>query len=129
MTPENKKMNENWQKPLEGGIQDNRAYRQFVASSSKGRADDLAVAFGQMRDTEQMFREERTGLGEKDFKQAPKWIRILRALCFVLALISGYFILMLSGAEGTAMTVLWGFFLVCAVAFVALVVLGIVKRK
>lgn len=129
MTSENKKTKENWQTPLEGGIQDNRAYRQFVASSSKGRADDLAVAFGQMRDTEQMFREEGLGLGEKDIPQAPKWIRILRAICLVLALIFGYFILMLRGAEGTAMTVLWLLFLICAVAFVALVVLGFIKKK
>lgn len=33
-----------------GGIDGSRIYRQFVAANSKDKADDLGVAFGQLRD-------------------------------------------------------------------------------
>ena len=44
------KVEPEWKEPLSGGMDDSRIYRQFVAANSKDKADDLGVAFGQLRD-------------------------------------------------------------------------------
>ena len=44
------KVEPEWKEPLPGGIDGSRIYRQFVAANSKDKADDLGVAFGQLRD-------------------------------------------------------------------------------
>lgn len=60
------KVEPEWKEPLPGGMEDSRIYRQFVAANSKDKADDLGVAFGQLRDAMTPERESSPVVGEKE---------------------------------------------------------------
>ena len=60
------KVEPEWKEPLPGGMEDSRIYRQFVAASSKDKADDLGVAFGQLRDAMTPERESSPVVGKKE---------------------------------------------------------------
>lgn len=122
---------ENWEKPLEGGIKDSRAYRQMVASVSKGKADDLGVAFGQLRDAEKMFQEAGTGPVQREKPEAPRKIRVLRLIALLLMLFFGYVTLQfyLMGAMGTPVVIVWCVFGLTAAAFIGACVAAAVSKK
>ncbi len=63
-----------WKEPLPGGMEDSRIYRQFVAANSKDKADDLGVAFGQLRDAMAPERESSPVAGKTEM---PKTLRRL----------------------------------------------------
>lgn len=122
---------ENWQAPLEEGMSDSRIYRQFVASSSKTKSDDLAVAFGQAQDAMEMLREDKHGLvqeepiGDAPAMTAGKIITLLLAAFFgVSAYILGDL-----GADRTPVTVLWALFAVLAALRIGLGALARSIRK
>ena len=78
------KVEPEWKEPLPGGMEDSRIYRQFVASNSKDKADDLGVAFGQLRDAMTPERESTPVIGKKEM---PKTLQQLDKIGeFVLAL-------------------------------------------
>ena len=60
------KVEPEWTEPLPGGMDDSRIYRQFVAANSKDKADDLGVAFGQLRDAMTPERESTPVVGKKE---------------------------------------------------------------
>lgn len=60
------KVEPEWKEPLPRGMEDSRIYRQFVAANSKDKADDLGVAFGQLRDAMTPERESSPVVGEKE---------------------------------------------------------------
>lgn len=77
------KLEPEWKEPLPGGMEDSRIYRQFVAANSKDKADDLGVAFGQLRDAMTPERESTPVVGTKEM---PKALRLLEKIGeFVLA--------------------------------------------
>lgn len=117
-----KKEAKNWQAPLEEGVSDSRAYRQFVAASSKTVEDDLAVAFGQARDAQAMLREDTHGLvQEVPIGDAPA-LAAGKIITLVLALVSGFlgWFLHSQGGSGAPVTVLFVVFALMAVAHLAL---------
>ncbi len=63
--------------PLQGGMEDSRAYRQFVASSSKDKCDDLGVAVGMLRDTKSAMRES-SGPVQGAIPEDPLAVKILK---------------------------------------------------
>ena len=71
------KVEPDWQEPLPGGMDDSRIYRQFVAANSKDKADDLGVAFGQLRDAMTPERESTPVVGTKEM---PKMLQRLEKL-------------------------------------------------
>ena len=71
------KVEPDWQEPLPGGMDDSRIYRQFVAANSKDKADDLGVAFGQLRDAMTPERESTPVVGKKEM---PKMLQRLEKL-------------------------------------------------
>ena len=71
------KVEPDWQEPLPGGMDDSRIYRQFVAANSKDKADDLGVAFGQLRDAMTPERESTPVVGKKEM---PKTLQRLEKL-------------------------------------------------
>lgn len=71
------KVEPDWQEPLPGGMDDSRIYRQFVAANSKDKADDLGVAFGQLRDAMTPERESTPVVGTKEM---PKTLQRLEKL-------------------------------------------------
>ena len=78
------KVEPEWKEPLPGGMEDSRIYRQFVAASSKDKADDLGVAFGQLRDAMTPERESSPVVGKKEM---PKTLQRLDQVGeYVLAL-------------------------------------------
>ncbi len=78
------KVEPEWKEPLPGGMEDSRIYRQFVAANSKDKADDLGVAFGQLRDAMTPERESTPVVGTKEM---PKTLQRLEKIGeFVLAL-------------------------------------------
>ena len=78
------KVEPEWKEPLPGGMEDSRIYRQFVAANSKDKADDLGVAFGQLRDAMTPERESSPVVGKKEM--SPKLQRLDQAGEYVLAL-------------------------------------------
>lgn len=60
------KVEPEWTESLPGGMDDSRIYRQFVAANSKDKADDLGVAFGQLRDAMTPERESTPVVGTKE---------------------------------------------------------------
>lgn len=78
------KVEPEWKEPLPGGMEDSRIYRQFVAANSKDKADDLGVAFGQLRDAMTPERESTPVVGTKEM---PKTLQRLEKIGeFALAL-------------------------------------------
>lgn len=71
------KVEPEWKEPLPGGMEDSRIYRQFVAANSKDKADDLGVAFGQLRDAMTPERESTPVVGKKEM---PKMLQRLEKL-------------------------------------------------
>ena len=71
------KVEPEWKEPLPGGMEDSRIYRQFVAANSKDKADDLGVAFGQLRDAMTPERESTPVVGTKEM---PKTLQRLEKL-------------------------------------------------
>ena len=71
------KVEPEWTEPLPGGMDDSRIYRQFVAANSKDKADDLGVAFGQLRDAMTPERESTPVVGTKEM---PKTLQRLEKL-------------------------------------------------
>ena len=65
---------ENWQDPLSGGIKDDRAYRQFVAATSKTNDDNLAVAFGQLHEATGLQKEEVPVTGAQRETRSVRWL-------------------------------------------------------
>ncbi len=126
-----KKVKENWQAPLEDGMSDSRIYRQFVASSSKIKSDDLAVAFGQAQDAMEMIREDKHGLvQEEPIGDAPA-MTAGKIITFLLAAFFGVtaYILGNLGADRTPVTVLWVLFAVMAALRIGLGALARSIRK
>lgn len=117
-----KKETKNWQAPLEEGVSDSRAYRQFVAATSKTKEDDLAVAFGQARDAQAMLREDTHGLVQQvPIGDAPA-IATGKIITLLLALVSGFlgWLLHSQGGSGAPVTVLFVMFAVMAAAHIGL---------
>ena len=71
------KVEPEWTEPLPGGMDDSRIYRQFVAANSKDKADDLGVAFGQLRDAMTPEWESTPVVGKKEM---PKMLQRLEKL-------------------------------------------------
>lgn len=83
-----KQNNQEYQAPLSGGMEDSKAYRRFVASSSGNKADDSAVWNSEMIDAfAALHQQESAGVQERDEKQ-PLWMRVITMLS-VLGIIAG----------------------------------------
>ena len=78
------KVEPEWKEPLPGGMEDSRIYRQFVALNSKDKADDLGVAFGQLRDAVTPERESSPVVGKNEM--SPKLQRLDKVGEIVLTL-------------------------------------------
>lgn len=132
------KNRESWQDPLSGGIADNRAYRQFVASSSKTNDDNLAVAFGQLNEvraeTGSQTKEDVAKLQrykmEEASRKGPVGLRVVRTLMFVVACLTAIFLFMLRDAEGDIIPVIQAVCVIAAVMWLVLLALPrFVKKK
>lgn len=83
---------EEWKAPLSsGGIQDDRAYRQFVAATSKTNDDNLAVAFGQLHEATGLSTEEGPVQGKQQESKSVRrlgrissWILIIGIVLFIV---------------------------------------------
>jgi DNA-binding transcriptional MerR regulator len=76
-----------WTNPLGQGVADNRAYRQFVANSSKTKDDDLAVAFGQLHEAVDDVQQGNHGPVEREYK-GPRWLKNLSRAGLLVAVLS-----------------------------------------
>ena len=68
------KVEPEWKEPLSGGMDDSRIYRQFVAANSKDKADDLGVAFGQLRDAMAMEQTSTPVVGKREESRQLRWL-------------------------------------------------------
>ena len=68
------KVEPQWKEPLPGGIDGSRIYRQFVAANSKDKADDLGVAFGQLRDAMATEQTSTPVVGKREESRQLRWL-------------------------------------------------------
>lgn len=76
-----------WQAPLEGGIKDDRVYRQFVAATSKTNDDNLAVAFGQLHEATALAREDGPVSGKRKESRLVRWMSRVSGIIALLGLL------------------------------------------
>lgn len=90
-----------------------RAYRQFVASSSKDRHDDLAVRFGQLNDAMDAIRHgENDGpVAGPEPKKDPLLLRPFLAVLTLIAVASAT-VGIIAGLGGVIFWKIWGVFAV-----------------
>lgn len=104
--------NGDYQAPLTGGIQDDKAYRRFVASSSVDQTDNRAVWNNEMNDAfAALKQQESAGVRDREEK-IPLGVRILSALLVLAACIG--FLAALSGiGTETVNAALWITTMIC----------------
>ena len=98
------KVEPQWKEPLPGGIDGSRIYRQFVAANSKDKADDLGVAFGQLRDAMAMEQTSTPVVGKREesrqlrrLEKAGEIVLTLGAVWIVLYIL---YLVMTGGGNG-----------------------------
>ena len=116
MPMKNKRIKENWEAPLDEGVSDSRLYRQFVASSSKNKADDMAVNLGFYNDTAQEVREGYKGpVQDRDTEREPGYLRFLKGLLTAVAVLFGIACFVPVVSNVISPKILWPTFLISAV--------------
>lgn len=87
------KESEYWQAPLEGGIKDDRTYRQFVANSSKTYDDNLAVAFSQFHEAMDLEEESRPVDAKRDETGLVRLMSRISGVLMVVGAVAALFLL------------------------------------
>ena len=90
-----------YQRPLQGGYEDSRTYRQFVAATSKTKDDDLAVAFGMARDV-QAEMGQRSEIVQDRYIKDPLWIKVLKVILDI-AILGSVFAVYIGAVNGAVL--------------------------